>query len=242
MRTYCDIECQVDRALISMGYRRSFFSQKGQDRWLIRRIFGGRRGGYFVDVGAGNGVTHSNTFALERDFGWTGILVEANQKYAAEIGQKRRGLCFNVCVDSEVKEVDFLCYGYLGGVIRDDADNAPLKRGNIIRRNVNNILRIPSVRLYDVLAAAGAPPEIDYLSIDVEGAEEGVLRGMSFTDYTVKVITIERPTKVIHELLVNAGFVLAKYWLWDGFYLSQSLAKELVIASRPFAGACSKSF
>jgi len=98
------------------------------------------------------------------------------------------------------------------------------------------------MRLDDILNAAGAPPEIDYLSIDVEGAEERVLGGLSFTDFAVKAITIERPTPAVHKLLVEAGFVLAKFHLQDGFYVSEAVAHELAIKSLPFAGSLRKSF
>ena len=45
-----------------------------QDRWLVEDVFPGKRGGYFLDIGAGpDGVTNSNSYALESQLGWTGI-------------------------------------------------------------------------------------------------------------------------------------------------------------------------
>jgi FkbM family methyltransferase len=242
IRSYCDLECKLDRTLIRLGYSRRYFSQKGQDRWLVRHVFAGRRGGYFVDVGAGNGVSHSNTYVLERDFGWTGILVEANPQYANAIRNMRTAICVNACVDSTPREIDFLCYGYLGGIICNDTDNTILRRRAILQQNAGNIMRLPTMRLDDILHASGAPSEIDYLSIDVEGAEDRVLCGLSFSDFKIKAITIERPTLTIHNRLISAGFVLAKYRLWDGFYLSGALAGELQVRPHPFLGTRKKLF
>jgi hypothetical protein len=49
------------------------FSQVGQDAWALGH-FGAKRGGVFVDVGASDGVTGSNSYLLEKCLGWTGNL------------------------------------------------------------------------------------------------------------------------------------------------------------------------
>jgi FkbM family methyltransferase len=239
---YCDLECQLDQLLMTLGYRRRFLSQKGQDRWLTRRVFPARTKGYFVEVGTGNGISHSNTYILERDFDWNGILIEANPHYAAEIRNKRKALCVNACIDSKEGHADFLYYGYMSGIVDDNTDNCMMKRPVILRHNAHNITPVPTMRLDDVLAASGAPLEIDYLSIDVEGAENRVLDGISFTKFTFSAITIERPTAIIHSRLVRAGFVLDQYRYCDGFYVSAALAHELAIVPRFFVGARRKAF
>ena len=69
-----------------------------------------------------------------------------------------------------------------------------------------------------------APTEIDYLSIDIEGAEERVLKDFSFTKYKIKCITIERPTDLLMDILSRNGFVLIKEIPGlDCFYLHKDL-------------------
>src|SRR5208282_2318440 len=52
-----------------------YYSQLGQDKWVIENIFKHRRGGFFVDIGAYNGVDISNTYYMEQQLGWSGICV-----------------------------------------------------------------------------------------------------------------------------------------------------------------------
>ncbi|MFZ3584632.1 methyltransferase, partial [Loktanella sp. DJP18] len=53
----------------------SYASQAGQDR-AVERILNGKRGGTFLDIGAYDGLTGSNSLYFERCLGWTGLLVE----------------------------------------------------------------------------------------------------------------------------------------------------------------------
>jgi len=52
-----------------------FYSQCGQDKWLIENLFAKKTDGVFVDIGAHDGVTLSNSFYLE-SLGWSGVAVE----------------------------------------------------------------------------------------------------------------------------------------------------------------------
>jgi hypothetical protein len=63
--------------------------QAGQDYWVIGEVFNERRGGYFVDIGAHDGVELSNTFLLEKRYGWTSVCVEANPRVLDERDAQR---------------------------------------------------------------------------------------------------------------------------------------------------------
>jgi hypothetical protein len=80
---------EADEARVVSGAR----SQAGQDAWVLN-LMGGRPG-YFVEAGAHDGVTHSNTAALERDHGWRGLCVERCGSRAgagtATTSRRRRG-------------------------------------------------------------------------------------------------------------------------------------------------------
>ena len=63
-------------------------SQVGQDR-TIARLFGNKRGGYFVDLAANHAILNSNTRTLERDYGWSGLCIDANPEMLWELANER---------------------------------------------------------------------------------------------------------------------------------------------------------
>ena len=64
-----------------------------------------------------------------------------------------------------------------------------------------------TVSLADLLAHVGAPRTIDYLSLDVEGAEESVLAAFDFKRYTFLIMTIERPSRALRDVLRRHAYV-----------------------------------
>jgi hypothetical protein len=101
---------------------------------------------------------------------------------------------------------------------------------------------VPCRRLCEILGTAGAPTNIDYLSIDVEGAELRILAEFPFDRYRFAALTIERPTPAVHELLSKAGYVLDRVHFYDGFYLSAERAAQLSIDGLAYAGTPPKFF
>ena len=75
-------------------------SQIGQDKYFIENINMNRRGLYFVDIGAHNGVTFSNTYCLEKYLDWNGLCVEANDLTYDTLLLNRNCKCVNECVYS----------------------------------------------------------------------------------------------------------------------------------------------
>lgn len=241
-RFACAAEQWLDEMLSRSGIRRRYFSQKGQDRWVIERALEGCKGGYFVEVGAGDGRTHSNTFVLERDHGWTGLLIEPNPAYARSLRKFRTSTHLELCVDRELRDGDFLALGYMGGLIADDTDYAPARRASVLRRHADKIIRVACRPLADILKDAGAPAVIDFLSIDVEGAEHRLLQDFPFERYDFRAVTVERPTPEVHDLLSRAGYVLDRLHFSDGFYLSNDTARRLGVDGLSFSGTPRKFF
>jgi len=180
-------------------------AQVGQDFWVAGEVFNEKREGFFVDCGAADGLTISNTALLEQQFGWTGICIEADTAYYQALCRNRRATCIHACLDGEVREVEFCQRQLLGGIVGTGLDNAPaagVASGPTIRLRTRT--------LADILAACGAPATIDYLSMDVEGAEERILLGFPFEQYVFRCITIERPKAALRARLSRQGYVVVK--------------------------------
>ena len=94
------------------------YSQLGQDRDVLR-ILGYPRYGFFLDSGASDGVSASNTYLLETEYGWRGICVEPNSSFYNALVKNRVAWCINCCLYDSEEAVDFVEAGPLGGVLDD---------------------------------------------------------------------------------------------------------------------------
>lgn len=156
-------------------------SQLGQDLW----VFGNSSGaGSFLEIGAFDGFSLSNTYMLER-LGWTGTLVEPvpydslknrNSRVLNVYVGKTKGLVdFALTVQKEYStRLDLLNFDGLGQV-----------------RNSYDIIPIESIDLKSLLKQAEAPQTINYVSIDTEGNELEILEQWDFTSHKVLFWSIE---------------------------------------------------
>jgi len=196
--------------------KRFLYSQAGQDLWVLGEVFDEKRNGFFLDIGAYDGVNLSNTYVLEKRYGWKGICIEADPDSFEQLKRNRTATCVNLCLDDKDGFVKFAKRGVLSGIVSETTDNNSSDPCDIVTIN--------TVTLGHVLDDMNAPTEIDYLSIDIEGAEERVLKDFSFTKYKIKCITIERPTDLLMDILSRNGFVLIKEIPGlDCFYLHKDL-------------------
>jgi FkbM family methyltransferase len=203
--------------------KRSFTaSQGGQDLWVYGEVFNEKKDGYFVDIGAHDGVYLSNTYLLEKRYAWTGICVEANPETFSNLTRNRSSKCLNYCLDAEERTVIFAKRGVMGGIVADDTRN-PQGPGA-------DLVQLKTVTLGRMLRESGAPPLIDYLSIDIEGAEERVLADFDFLSYRFKCITIEEPSARLRELFRRNGYILVKDIPGlDAFYVHQDFKDEYLL-------------
>jgi hypothetical protein len=180
-------------------------SEHGQDHWIIGTVLraelaAGYRG-FFVEAGAADGLVGSNTAALERDHGWTGLLVEPNREFFSRCAANRPGATVvRAVLSADDGEIEFIEAGYLGaapdhvlpvferlGLDLDshpnyqlDADGRPARRG-----------LLPARSLRSLLAEIDAPTFIDYLSLDVEGSELQALQGFPFNTHALGALSLE---------------------------------------------------
>ena len=196
-------------------------SQAGQDYWVWGEAFNEKRGGWFVDVGAHDGVFVSNTLLLEQRFGWNGLCVEGDPDNFALLRRNRRVACVHACLDAQEGTVEFAKMGAWSGIVT--AENRDQVRAN----PEAEVIRVRTRTLASVLAEHGVPPEPDYLSMDIEGAEERVLAGFDFSRHRFKCLTIERPSPALRETLRRAGYLLVRDVPGlDAFYVHGGFVEE----------------
>ena len=178
--------------------------QVGQDH-AIAALFAGNGAGYFVDLAANRPVHHSNTRALERDFGWRGLCIEPNPRLTLDLAAQRTCVVVNAVVSQTGRGIlwresarkhwasSIVEKGAGDAVEGDDANSVTFMR--------------EAVSLIDILDANSAPRHISYLSLDVEGAEDQVLTGFNFSRYVFLAITLERPSVALKRRLNLNNYV-----------------------------------
>lgn len=200
--------------------------QKGQDRWVIKDIFNLKKNGYFVDLAASSGINGNNTYVMENNLNWNGICIEPNPTYFERLKKNRKCHLANYVVDKKNnQEVKFrVDNGQLGGIVDKDTDNNYKYRSKELKNAY--ILKLKTKTLQYILDYYKAPKVIDYLSLDIEGAEERALINFPFNKYKFLTITIERPTKKLEKLLFDNGYVFvmkSKKVNYDSFYVHKSI-------------------
>lgn len=170
-------------------------SQYGQDRYIAEELFPGKTDGVFVEVGAYDGISISNTYSLEK-LGWTGLLVEPNPDMEFSLLANRRAAVEMVCAGDghgtlTYRKITGPC-DVLSGLV---ADYDPLHVARIYHEVASKggairDIQVPVMPLWTLLKRHGLRI-IDYLSIDTEGSELAVLRGINWRAGLIPAITVE---------------------------------------------------
>ena len=196
-------------------------AQGWQDLFVLSAV-GFERGGYFVEFGATDGVTLSNTHLLETQFGWTGLLAEPAQVWREALHANRKAAIETRCVwtkSGEVLTFNETQTAEISTIAAFGDDEFRQWRKDGRRYDVETI------SLNDLLDAHGAPSVIDYLSVDTEGSEFEILNAVDFDRYRFRVITCEHnytPVREkVHALLSGHGYrrVLEHISRWDDWYV-----------------------
>jgi FkbM family methyltransferase len=180
-----------------------YYSQYGQDKWLDKNVFHGKEGGVFVEAGAFDGETHSNSAYFERERGWTGICVEPQSQYFKKLSACRKCTCIHAALDTKSGTRQFLKVMGHGtspefSGLKKNMTQYQMRR---IRKKVGAdpcgktvVMNVGCLRLDQILVDNGVEG-IDYLSLDMEGGELGVLRSIDLKRFDVRVVGIENNEK-----------------------------------------------
>ena len=172
-----------------------YTSQIAQDRCLIEHVFRYKTRGFYIDMAANDARHLSNTYLLDRNLSWSGLCVEANRHYLPGLTDQRTCDIARVVVSNVTARSRFRFHGENGGLV------IPWMEGK------DGIQEVETMGIRDLLKTAGSVPRyVDYMSLDLEGAEESVMRSFPFDAFSIDVLTIERPPAALHTQLVELGY------------------------------------
>ena len=173
-----------------------YYGQYLQDKFVNENFFKDKRNGVFLDVGAYDGVSISNSLFFEKELGWTGICVEPSPTKFMKLCKYRTSIAMNYAIDKSNGMSKFLSTtGYtdtLAGLV-DHYDQRHLSR---IHNEISalggqaNVIPVHTISIESLLERFGIR-HIDYMSVDVEGGEMAVLQSINFDKVRIDVIDFE---------------------------------------------------
>lgn len=151
-------------------------------------------GKYAAEVGAWDGIADSPTYALERR-GWSVLCVEPNPEMKTALETNRQLVSICACGENDVEDQDFHIYGVNSASYSSLRLSEPRNESEWAMWRPDpdgewTTVKVPVRRLTRLLEEAGFP-KLDALSVDTEGTELDVLKGLDFDKY--------RPTRIVCE-------------------------------------------
>jgi len=171
-----------------------YCSQFNQDKFIYENYFKDKIDGYFVDIGAHDGVTFSNSKFFE-EIGWKGVCIEPNPKIFKLLQSNRTNKCVMKAISDKTSIAQFFQIidgpDMLSGLVDDFTQSA-------IERINNEINSIPEGHKYDYIEVECDTfdnivdqTKIDFLSLDTEGNELKILQSIDFNKFDIYTITVE---------------------------------------------------
>ena len=150
-----------------------YYSYEGQDQWVLETL-GFKTNGIFLDFGAGDGITGSNTYALERDYGWTGVCAEDHPVRFSQLEQNRTAVKYNYLVHDDF---DSCLIDEEGKEIDDPA----------LTGYTANCITIGQILIQEGLENS----VIDYMSLNIGGQELRALQTVDFSKTQIILISVQ---------------------------------------------------
>ncbi|SEG60515.1 FkbM family methyltransferase [Bosea lathyri] len=204
-------------------------SQIEQERWVLA-MCEGRRDGRFAEIGAFDGVHLSNTYRLETDHGWSGVLVEPNPALFAALSRSRTAIGVEKAVYRESGQLlSFVASQEIGTLAEyAEADGYAEHRRQAI--SAGGLITVSTIT-FDELALIGDIPQrgFDYVSLDTEGSELDILRTIALDRHRIALFTIEHNfveprREEMRTLLSEAGYQRLNVgfddWYWHEGHLA----------------------
>ncbi len=181
-----------------------FYGQQGEDM-IAWELFKSSLSGFFVDVGAYDGVNSSNSLIFEQQ-GWNGICFEPNPALFAQLRANRKCILMNCIVGECVSKAEHF-----------SINNAPAlsKRSSEIDTSC-----LPMITL-DYALSILSVDHVDYISIDVEGWERQVLWGFDILKYNPRLVIIEDITgdNGVYKYFEDNHYTLGRRQYFNALYL-----------------------
>jgi FkbM family methyltransferase len=194
---------------------------------VMREKYSPQTTAYFVEIGANDGKYLSNTFTLENTFGWNGLLSEVNSS-----------LTQTLFLNRPKSKIDIRAVDEISGIRKvfsktKDSEYSALEGVSVHKSQFIDSVseEVETINLTDLLEEFKSPKCIDFLSIDTEGNEFDILKGLNFKLFRFNYIAVEvsKNQEEVTEILDSNGYIriLEEVSLWDQWWVSQEVMLKL---------------
>jgi hypothetical protein len=217
------------------GAQKIYLNHSRNDLWIREIVFPNRKGGYFVEAGAADGIQGSSCYLLEKQFGWRGICIEPNDELFPSLVRNRpRSVHTNVCLAAENGHLEFAaaangmnpCFSGVREVLADRKWH-----GGHVLAGADIVLK-QAATLGHLLRLHHAPAQIEYGAFDIEGSEFEAMRAFPFHEFRFLALSFEVDRAIrepLSHLLSRHGYRQTRNPLnqdcpWERYWLHESIA------------------
>lgn len=209
-----------------------YYSQFGQDKLIHNLFFLEKKEGFFIDIGASDGIDINNSYFFEKNLNWKGICVEPRKSAFKELIRNRNCICENIGLSDKSSDNTFVEYLGKDGVYSGLKDKYDYRHEKIVKTYA-----LPTAEKIEIKIKTTTLKElcykyninhIDYCSIDTEGGELDIIKSIKDSKITIDVISIENNfnDKKIRKYLKTINFLFITKIGCDEIYVSKNLYKK----------------
>lgn len=212
------------------------YSQYEQDLAVLR-FYKMKKNGFYLDIGAFDGVNLSNTYLLNTEYNWKGICIEPlPDRYAELVKNRPNSICVNKACYSENRAVVPFSIANHFDMLSGITHCIDSFHKDEVNSNKTDIY-VETMKLNDILEENDAPHFIEYLSLDTEGSEFEILKAVDFSKYTFGIIHVEhnfveRNRMNIRKLLLSNNYKFIRNNHYDDCYIHNSLLSNVFVRVR----------
>lgn len=189
----------------------SYYHNFKNDEFADKNIFKKKENGYFVEVGAVDGITESQCYFFEKNRKWDGIAVEPNKDLNSILKKNRKNACIK-CLGNKKGLVEFTQSNnkYLSAVTEVMEDyNLNHNNTKTDWKKSKNIYHVEMITLLDLFEEYNSPLEIDFLGMDCEGSEYNILEHYFSNNkkYKIKFIALEICRKDLVDMVIKNNYI-----------------------------------
>jgi len=189
--------------------------------------FGKKNDGFFIEIGASDGLLNSNTYMFEKLMNWNGLLIESNKELIEKLKKNRPN---SKIIEAFVSGKEIKGYTYFKAKNFPEINGIEKKLG--FESFYDDREEVYSTNIKDIIANNNVPKKVNFMSIDIEGLEVEILENIEFEKYTFDMICVEHNFDVtkarsIDKILKQNNYVkkYENFSKWDYFYFKKRVTE-----------------